>query len=187
MAALASEPGARRAALTELSRVASQNVGDPDRAIRAWRSYLDEVGADVEGLEGLISVLRIAERWSDLVSALEAHAEVAPAAEGRSDRVEVARVYGEKLQAPEEAVSAWSRVRRQFGTGLETFEPLATLFESMSRWDDLAGLVVEETRGLLIDPAAPDIERRLGEMKAKAALAVPQVLDRALASDVWQQ
>jgi tetratricopeptide (TPR) repeat protein len=187
IATLATEPGARRAALTELSLVARENVHDPDRAIRAWRSFLDEVGADVEGLEGLISVLRSAERWGDLVLALEAHAQVAPAAQARADLVEVAGVHGERLHAPEQAVSAWSRVRQQFGTGPETFEPLATLFESMSRWDDLATLVMEETRGLVVDPAAPDIEKRLGEMKAKAALAVPRVVDRALATGVWQE
>ena len=182
IAALATEPSERRAALTELSRVASEQLRDPERAIRGWRAYIGEGAPEIEALDGLISVLRGAERWTELVSALQARAEKAPEAQARADWLEVARVQGERLGAVDGAVSAWSFVRQKFGAGQDTFVPLARLFESTSRWDDLAGLVVDETKSLVADAGAPDIETRLFEMKVKAELAVPRVVDRALAT-----
>ena len=185
--ALETDPAQKRAALTDLSTTAVTKVDDPDRAIRAWRKYIDDGGREIEAWEGLIAVLRRAERWTDLVEALDRHAAMADRDRAREDLVEAARIHGERLNAPERAVEAWLDVRKRFGVGEETFSALARLFESMDRWEDLARLVLDEAKVLLATPTLPNAESRLVEQKKKAELAVQHVLDRGLAVTVCQQ
>ena len=185
--ALETDAGGRRAALSELSITATVKVGDPQRAIRAWRKYIDEGGREIEAWEGLIAILRRAERWTDLVDALEQHAAMADRDRARADLVEAARIYCEKLGVPERAVEAWLDVRKRFGVGEETFSALSHLFESMDRWEDLARLVLDEAKELLGAPEAPGAELRLVDQKKKAELAVQHVLDRVLAIAVCQR
>jgi tetratricopeptide (TPR) repeat protein len=185
--ALETDPAARRAALSELAGTATSKIGDPDRAIRAWRKYIDEGGTEIESWDGLVAVLRRAQRWAELASALEHHATLADRERARIDLVETARIFGEKLNAPEKAVEAWLDVRRRFGVGDETFPALAQLFESKARWEDLARLVLDEGRVLLEAPLAAGADARLALQRKKAELAVQHVLDRSLAIAVCQQ
>src|SRR5258708_36047405 len=145
-----------------------------------------EGGGEIEALDGLVSVLRSAERWHDLVAALVLRAEWAPAEQARADLFEVARIHAEKLAASDDAIAAWRRVRQRFGIGHDTFAPLADLLESASRWDDLARLVGDETKGLALEAGTPGVEDRLLGMKARGDTAAHRVQDRTLAASVYQ-
>jgi len=183
IATLELDPAARRAALSELSRVALAEIGDPGRAARAWRAHVEDGNVDIEDLNGLIAALRGADQHGELVSALLRRAEVAPPHQAREDRVEIARVYA-GLGAMEEAIAAWLRVRRDFGVGPDTFAALADLYEWGSRWEELARLVLEEAMGLLAKSTVPGVELRLGDVKGRAELSLPQLRDRPLAVEV---
>ncbi|HEX9295408.1 MAG TPA: tetratricopeptide repeat protein, partial [Polyangiaceae bacterium] len=183
IAAIETDPGARRKALGELSEVAAVRLGNPERAIRAWHDYIEQGGFEVEALDGLISVLRGAERWVELIDALERRAEMVEADRARHDLVEIATLYNERLAAPNEAIAAWSLVRERFGPGQETFLALANLFETVGQYDELARLVLGETKNV---PAGPEAPFRLVEQKVEAEIALAHIADRNLAVQVCQ-
>ena len=143
--------------------------------------------AEIKAWDGLIAVLRRAERFGDLVQALERHAAMAERERAREDLVETARLYGAKLNEPEKAVETWLDVRKRFGVGDESFSEVARLFEAKGRWEDLARLTLDEAKVLLEHPAMPGAEGRLVLQKKKAELAIEHLLDRALAIAVCQQ
>src|SRR6185295_20211334 len=96
LAELEADAGARQRALGEAARVA-MTLGDPERAIRAWRARLEDDPRDAEALDGLCAALEHAQRWDELAAALEQRATLAadPVA-ARRDRVALARLHAER-------------------------------------------------------------------------------------------
>jgi hypothetical protein len=78
------------------------------------------------------------------------------------------------------------QVRAAFGADDETFAALSELYRSRERWDDLARLVLEQTRNLDVERAVDGIELRLRELRGQAEVLVHRVSDRALAAAVCE-
>ncbi|HEY3593598.1 MAG TPA: hypothetical protein VGL13_06980, partial [Polyangiaceae bacterium] len=154
IAALESDRQARRSALGMVARLSAHDLGDRDRAVRAWRQRLVDDPQDREALDGLVEVLEAARSFGPLIDALAARAAVVELEQARRDRGRIARIHADELHAVADAISAWMGVRATFGPDDESFRELSLLLESSRRFEELAGLFDEEVR------AASNAERR---------------------------
>jgi tetratricopeptide (TPR) repeat protein len=149
-AALETDPVARRDALGQAGQLALQVLGDPRRAVAAWRQRLADDLDDAEALDGVVEALGMAQLWRELIEALQQRAASTPSVEAaRADRVRVAHVFTDQLHEPDRAIEAWRAVREMHGNDRSSFEALRALLYTTERHEELArlldGEVEEET------------------------------------------
>jgi tetratricopeptide (TPR) repeat protein len=157
LADLVEQPEERRAALGEAANIAFETLGDAPRAIAAFRKRLADDRGDLEAMNGLCRALESVERWDELISALEARANIEPAAEARADRVRIAVLHAETRRDPSTAIDAWRRVVELHGGDRSSFDAQNSLLTSEERFDELAELIEREIAAEL----SPERERAL--------------------------
>lgn len=179
IATLETDRAARRAAFGRVARLAADVLHDDDRAIAALRARLGDDAADLEALDGLVTVLERGGRWDELGRALEARAAAGvDATAARRDRIEIARIELEQLGSVTRAIDAWRRVRTDFGPDDQNFSALAELLERENRWDELARLVAEEAGNAKDAARRVELCVRLGDV-SRERLGDPDAAARA--------
>jgi len=128
--------------LGEAARLA-MSLDEDDRAIWAWEGRLETRPGDPEALDGLAFLFERAERWRPLITTLDKRAqrEDRDAEQRRADRIRVAEILSEKLDATEEAIETWRDVEATFGHSDEGTRALAALYRQTHRWEELAELL----------------------------------------------
>jgi tetratricopeptide (TPR) repeat protein len=176
----ATEPSSadRRAALGQAARVAD-SLGDPDRALLAWRTSLESEPNDLEALDATIGILEREARWDELLEALERRASApVPPFRKRSDLVHRARVLEEELDRVDDAIASWRRIADSFGEDPETVDALASLQGKAERWEDMNEVL--ERAAIREGQHVATIYARIGEVSRKH-LANPKRATRAYA------
>ena len=136
LAVLEDSSRARAEAWTLAARTAT-TLGDSARAILAWEARLKEEPS-AEALDALIDLLERAERWKELLKALERRSlEPRSRAERRADSVRIARVQHERLGDLEAAATAWAATEAEFGATDESTDALSDLLEQTEQWPAL--------------------------------------------------
>jgi tetratricopeptide (TPR) repeat protein len=167
LAQIATDPAEKKRALGEVARLAEKELGDVDRAARAFEARLAIDARDLEALDGLVALLSKADRPTDLASALVRRADLLTGGAARADLLAAARIAEEKTGDLTAAVKLHERVREAFGSDAETGDALARLYEKLERWEPLARLLEEEAAADR-DPARTGaILRALGDLHAK--------------------
>jgi len=164
LAALEPELSARRAALGEAAERALDKLGDAARSIRDYRARLALDEEDVTALNGLIRALESAERWDDLVTALEARAALSAADAAHADRVRIAQIQTSIKRDLPAACEAWRRVRELHGPDQENFERLGELLAQGELYTELATLITKEIARERGEERRAELERRLGAL-----------------------
>ena len=179
---------ARRSALGMAARVSSDILGDLDRAVRNWRARLDADPGDEEALDGLCDCLDRAERYEELIGALQARANVGRDAEKvRADLVRVARLFEAPLGDLPAAIQAWQAVRERVGADLESFDALVPLFEAEERWEDLAVLIAAEAERERDPERRTSLFGRLGTVHRTRTARPDLSVDAFVAAGDWDE
>ncbi len=131
----------RRAILGDVARLAAE-LGETDQALAAWGSRLEGDANDLEALEATLELLTGAERWEEVLGALErrAAAPILPQ-QRRADLVRMAAIQGNHLERTADAIDTWLRVREEFGEDVEVLGALDELMSRAERHDELARLL----------------------------------------------
>ncbi len=146
LAALEPSPTTRRAVIGEAARLA-ESLGETDKALGLWRQRVERDPGDLGALDSAILLLEAAQRWTELVTALDQRAgKNVSAAQKRADLTRIAVVYRDHVKDPEQAIAAWQRVQKEFGDDPETVGALTDLLAEVGRWRDLSDLL-ERTSG----------------------------------------
>lgn len=162
-ARLSTDPPARRAAFRELAKVAFEETHDADRAASAYQRWLAESPADLEFLDGLVSVIEGGARTGELVLALTQRSALLPAEEARADLVRAAGLQAAELRDTAAAIASWSKIETTFGANEETFDALSALYTESGSFTDLAALY--ERTALAASPEQRgDLYRMLGDL-----------------------
>ncbi|WP_437324443.1 tetratricopeptide repeat protein [Sorangium sp. So ce381] len=177
LAAIETDPAARREALGELARLASSRLGDEARAIAAYSARLVDDRQDLAALDGLAALLEEGGRYRELAAVLERRAAVRGGAGGRRDLGRVARLFERELADADEAIATWRRIREELAPDPESGDALAALYTRAERWGDLVALLEVEASAAGALPggagAARSVElfQRLGDTHRDRTLA----------------
>ncbi len=130
----------RKAVYGEAARLA-EALGEPDRALAAWRTRVEGDPDDTYALDAMISLLENERRWEPLIEALNQRVSKATTVRAKHhDLTRIATIYQEELENEEEAIAAWVRVQQTCGDDAENIDALAALYSQAGRWADLAEL-----------------------------------------------
>ncbi|HSO35159.1 MAG TPA: tetratricopeptide repeat protein, partial [Labilithrix sp.] len=176
LAILEEEAEVRWKVLGEAARLATE-LHEDDRAIWAWEGRLETAPSDPEALDGLVVLFAKAERWRPLIDVLARRGKLdRPESDQRADRVRVATILSEKLDATEEAIETWRDVEATFGDSEEGTRALSALLRSTRRWPELAELLAGAA-GRSDDTAEKaEVLRELGDVQREQLDAVPEAI-----------
>jgi len=160
------DEGARRVAVGRAARLATE-LGQGARAIALWERRLEADERDAEALEGLVDLLDRAGQSARLAEVLEMRAASTTDAESRrSDRVRVARLLGDVLGRPDDAIGAWRSIEREFGDAEDAELALAGLLRATQRWQELTALFSRAAERSTDDRARAELLRQLGDVQS---------------------
>lgn len=129
----------KKALFARIATIYEDLLENDDKAIAAWRSRVEDDGADVTALRSLERLYERSEKYSDLVETLRQLESIADDGdERRRCMVKAAEVLGGELDQTSEAISAWRAVLDDFGPDRDTLSALARLYDKAERWEDLA-------------------------------------------------
>ena len=176
LAILEEEADVRWKVLGEAARLATE-LHEDDRAIWAWEGRLETAPSDPEALDGLVVLFEKAERWRPLIDVLAKRGQLDRAVgQQRADRVRVASILSEKLEATEEAIETWRNVETTFGESDEGTRALSALLRSTRRWSELAELLVGAAERNEDTSEKADVLRELGDVQREQLDAVTEAI-----------
>ena len=136
---LEDDPVARRELRGRLGELCETVLDDPSGAIDAWRRRLDDDPNDAQALAALDRLFERTQSWRELVDVLRARERLSDDADGRRALlVRIATTLAEKLADVKEAIFAYRTVVDDFGADRASLASLATLYELVDRWPDVA-------------------------------------------------
>ncbi len=166
LAILESDDDVRWTVLGEAARLAME-LEEDDRAIWAWEGRLETRALDPEALDGLVFLFDKGARYRPLIDVLNKRAKLddREVEQRRADRVRVATILSEKLDATEEAIDTWNDVEATFGESDEGTRALAALFKATRRWQELAALLARAAERATSPSDKAEILRELGDVQ----------------------
>ena len=187
LAVLEQAPDVKWHVLGEAARLA-MGLDDDERAIWAWEGRLAARPGDPEALDGLAFLFEKAERWRPLIDALKMRStrDDRDADQRRADRIRIAEIASEKLDAIEEAIETWRDVETTFGSSDEGTRALASLYRVTERWEALADLLAGAAMRATNPSEKADILRELGDVQRERLEAISLAIasyEHSLATD----
>jgi tetratricopeptide (TPR) repeat protein len=166
LAILEREPDVKWHVLGEAARLA-MSLEEDDRAIWAWEGRLEARPGDPEALDGLAFLFEKAERWRPLIDTLDKRSrrDGRTDRERRNDRIRIAQILSERLDAVEEAIETWRDVEQTFGHSDEGTRALAALYRQTRRWEELAELLAGAATRAESPTDKADILCQLGDVQ----------------------
>lgn len=141
LADLEPSESSRRAVQGEGARLA-ESLGEVDAALALWAKRIESDASDLQALDSIVGLLETAERWQELIAALEKRvARATTPAQRRADLARVAAIHHDRLSDVQSAIAAWQRVRTECGEDSETVSALADLLAETESWEELAQLL----------------------------------------------
>lgn len=169
---------ARKSLYERLGDLYETNLGDPKKAIRAWRTRLTEDDSDEAALTALERLYEHEKAHSDLVDVLMRREAVATdSGERKRALVKAANILSNELDDEARAAAAWRNVLDSFGADRAAHAALAKLHERAGRHQDLADVL--EADLALAESQEDQIElyRRLGDVRRLHLKEVDAAID----------
>jgi len=156
-------------------------IGDPDRAVQAWRELLDFEPNDLAAREALERIYEGAGRWRDLEEALRGRLDVAVSSEERAaTRLRLAKLAEERFQSNRDAVEYLREVIDETPTHAQAGRELERLYALEHRWADLGELLERRADDCAAEgDAAGELAAlvRIGELNERELKNVPRAVE----------
>ncbi|MDP9149687.1 MAG: tetratricopeptide repeat protein, partial [Myxococcota bacterium] len=169
----------------KIAHLAAEKLGQPDRAVEAWRAVLDLRGEDPEAIRALADLYERLGQWAKLADVLERAFDIAASDEERvSVLVRRARVASEKLGRDDDALADWNRLLEIDHVNLIALRSIAEIRRKQEDWNELVAALQQ-----LVDRAAvvlgPD---ELKEVYREIGKTYGGVLQQPYdAADAWRK
>lgn len=157
--------------LAKMARLASDALGDLDKATELWKKVLDLRGEDPGALNALGDIYARQENWRDLVEVLER--EVSVSADDDSTiamYADLGRIWYEKLGRERNALDSWERVLDIDPVNTSALFAMAEIHRAASRHTELVDTlnrVIEVGAATLEEATLEHVYMQLGFLYAK--------------------
>ncbi len=180
----------QRAFALEIAELAEAQLGNPEKAIEAWKQLLRAEPTSVEARAALARLYRKSEKWNALLD-LRKEDEARLAETDVAGRVailfDILEIYRDRLKLDGMVLSTYNTLLKLEPDNRRALDELAEKFRQMSRWNDLIALLTRKAEvgtlggaeriGLLREVASLWIDR-FGNF-AQAVRPLEQILELA--------
>ncbi len=165
IAALEPDAAARRDASGSAARLA-ESIGEPERAVAAWRARLDEDESDLEALDALVLLLDEARDFDALIDVLGKRAKATRDSDRRrADFVRMATVHEIDRGRVDDAIVTWRTLEEEFGEADDQTAALSRLLRAAERWADVAIVLARGAQRATDDRVRAPFLRDLGDVQ----------------------
>ncbi len=172
IAQVESDDAVRREAIGRAARLATQ-LGQHARGIALWERRATADDRDAEALDGLVDLLDRVGESERLAQVLDLRARASASLESRrADRVRVAKLLGDVIRRPEDAVESWRGIERDFGEADDAALALSALLRQTQRWPELAAMLQRRVERTQEAAARAELLRQLGDVHREQLGAV---------------
>ena len=176
-AASSANPAERAKLLKRLATLAVER-GDHVRALERWEQTLRASPSDRDALAALTGLYESAERWPELAQVLARidggrPLPVVGTPEAALRAVELERyaaVVDQRLNDPDKATAAWSRVLELTPKNRTALDALTRLYRARSRWRELADVLGQQIAVYVGSGIADDIDKAASIAMERAVL-----------------
>jgi tetratricopeptide (TPR) repeat protein len=147
--------------LEEVAVIAETKLGDIDRALTVWRRMFEIDPSYQRAREACKRILQKAGRWEEMATVLVEDA----AASEPDSRAEIlrrlARLYLDKLNAPDRAAAVYRDVLALDGKDVIALRAVVEAYERAEQWAELAALLRQQVELTSVDAEKVNLLRRL--------------------------
>ncbi|MBN1960214.1 MAG: hypothetical protein JW841_04650 [Deltaproteobacteria bacterium] len=153
------------ASLRRIARIYAEHLQDVPLAEETLNKILIIQPNDLEALDTLAQLGATQERYDKQIQALEQKLlVVSEDVQRKSILTEIARVWEDRINEIDEAISALSRALEIDGSDIAVLDELARIFAKENRWGELAHTLTRKVE-LSVDPAeSVDLRMRVGSL-----------------------
>ncbi len=166
-----------------ISRVYEENLNDRDKAIASIREIGYIAPQNLDAISTLERLLRDAQQWDELSSALQQHIDLAP---DNATKIKLyiqrGEVYRDHLQDAYEAISNFQQILSLDPQNQDALLALANIYESLTEWRSCISFL--DALASAIPSSQPD--RRAETLQRIGSLYLLQVQDDASAERYFQ-
>ncbi len=171
--------------LAELARLYQQELGDRERAVSVYENLLNQYGDDPgvahAAAVALCQLYADLGRWQALVDCLHRRAEWTDSSHERIELFSLcARLYEDRLEAPEQAIGDWQRVLELDPTYLEALSALERLYDQAGQGAKLRAILEKRL------PLLRSADERKAYRVRMAELAQAQGVPASELVELWQ-
>ncbi|MCG8417376.1 MAG: tetratricopeptide repeat protein [Proteobacteria bacterium] len=134
----------KRAIAVEIAELAEYELGNPEKAIDAWKSILRaEPGAE-DARAALKRLYRKTEKWNALLDIMKDEVERLPkdAVDGRvAGLMEVVAIYRDRLKLDVMVINTYNSILKLDPENRQALDDLAAKYEGLGRWNDLIAIL----------------------------------------------
>jgi golgin subfamily B member 1 len=169
---------ARKSLYERLGDLYETNLGDPKKAIRAWRARLADDDSDEPTLSALERLYEHEKAHADLVEILMRREAVSTdAGERKRALVKAAKILSSELEDEGRAATVWRNVLDSFGADRAAHAALAKLHERAGRHQDLADVLEADLALSETQEDQIELYRRLGDVRRVHLKEVDSAID----------
>ncbi len=172
-------------ALTRRARLFAEALGRHDEAVEAWQRVLDIDFSNLDALRAIAALRRNKQEFPELVDALHQFAdragETTEKEELREVHRELAKLYTEKLEQPEDANDAWRRLLDVDAEDHEALDRLEAAYREAESWTEVVEIQLQRASALT-EPG-----EKVAQLLEAASIWKDQVREYDRAVDVFDR
>jgi tetratricopeptide (TPR) repeat protein len=182
---VAEDDEARVNALARRARLFTESLARHEEALDAWQRVLDIDFANIAALRSINKLRRSKGEHAELVLALHQYVDRAAdridSEELREVFRELAKLYSQVLQQPEDAADAWRRLLEVDGTDLEAMGELESIYRASGSWPEVVDIKLRRATVL------PNPPEKIAQLLEAAAIWRDEVREYDRAVDVFNR
>jgi tetratricopeptide (TPR) repeat protein len=133
------DPALARELWIAVAKTRWEQLEDAEAAVNAYHQVLHIDSQDQESIEALEAIFTRVEKWPELIDILRRKAEMtSDFIEKRALFGQMASIYDEMLNLPEDAAACYREILAIDGTDVDSLRSLDTLYQRQEQWGNLA-------------------------------------------------
>ena len=172
------------ACYARMARLATDALGQRDKAVELWVRVLDLRGNDPTALAGLADLHEAAEEWKDLTEVLE---RLVLAVEEPEKKIPIfkrlGRIWGPKLGRERNALESWQKVLQLDPQDVDALRAIVDNYRSAGAWEELSESlrrligVAQLGEGRIDQSELKDLYSQLGELEGETLMRTHEAIE----------
>jgi tetratricopeptide (TPR) repeat protein len=169
---------------SRMAKLASDALGEREKAVELWGRVVDLRGRDTIALSGLADLHEAAEEWKELTEILE---QQVAATEDVDAKIPIykrlGRIWGEKLSRERNSLESWQKVLELDPQDVDALRAIADNYKSAGAWEELSQslrrlIQVAQLGGGGIEVSElKDLYSQLGELEGETLMRTQEAID----------
>jgi golgin subfamily B member 1 len=136
---VAADESAMADCYARMAKIATEALGERDKAVELWGRVLDVRADDPAALGGLADLHELASEWKELTEVLEKQVTATPDPDAKIPIYKrLGRIWGEKLSRERNSLESWQKVLELDPQDVDALRAIAANYKSAGAWEELS-------------------------------------------------